>query len=121
MAVLVLPTDVGFIHFDFAHELGKSSVFHRRANAMAHIPSRSVVPTPDLAMDLQSTDALFALRHQVNDLEPSTERIVGIFKHGLSNDREPIAVPPATLFRLADPMKRLGIQLVDFFILTART
>jgi hypothetical protein len=121
MAVLVLASDIGFIHFDFAHELGKSSVLHRRTNAVAHIPSRSIVPTPDLAMDLQSADSLFALRHQVDDLKPSSERIVGIFKHGLADHGEPIAVPSATLFRLADPMKRLGLQLVDFFILTART
>ena len=61
MAVLVLATDVGFINFDFAHELPESSVLHRRTNAMAHIPGRAVVPAPDLPVDLQGADSLLAL------------------------------------------------------------
>ncbi len=88
---------------------------------MAHIPGRAVVATPDMAMDLQCADAFLGLRHQIDDLEPGAERIVRILEHGFANDGKAIAVASAAFLRLADPVKRLAFQFVDFFILTART
>jgi len=120
MAILILATNVRFIDFHFAHQLRKSAVLHRRSNAMAHIPGRAVVAAPDLAMNLQRADTLLALGHEIDDLEPGTDWVVGILKDGFCNDRKPIAVPSATVFRFADPVKRLGLQFVDLHVLTAR-
>ncbi|MEP6890305.1 MAG: adenylate/guanylate cyclase domain-containing protein [Nitrospirota bacterium] len=120
MAILILATNVRFIDFHFAHQLRKSAVLHRRSNAMAHIPGRAVDAAPDLAMSLQRADTLLALGHEIDDLEPGTDWVVGILKDGFCNDRKPIAVPSATVFRFADPVKRLGLQFVDLHVLTAR-
>ena len=121
MAVFIPAPDVCFIDFNFAHQFRKSSVLHRRPDAMAHIPRGAVVPAPDLAMNLQGTDAFLGLSHQVDDLEPRAERVVGIFKYGLGNDRKPVAISSAAIFAFADPMKRLGFQFVHFLVVTART
>ena len=120
MPVLILAADVSFIHFYLTHQLGKASILHRGADAMAHIPSRAVVAASDLAMDLQGADPLLALGHQVNDLEPSPKRIVGILEHGAGNDREAIAVPSATSRIFTDPVKWASLQGIDFRALTAR-
>lgn len=118
--VLILAADIGFIDFDFAHELAESSVLHRRSDAMAHIPGRPVVAAADLPMDLQGADPLLTLRHQVDHLEPDRQGIVRVLENGLANDGEAIAVPSAALFAFADPMKRLALQCVHFLVLATR-
>src|SRR6266852_2015306 len=70
-------------------------IAHCGADAMEHVPSRAVIATADLPMNLQSRDPFFALAHQVDDLEPSLERIVGILEDRLGNDAEAIARPLA--------------------------
>ena len=120
MAVLILAADIGLIYFDFAHELAKSAVLHRRTDAMAHIPGCAVVSAPDLAMNLQGTDTLLALRHQVNNLEPGPERIVGILEHGSRDYREAVAVPSAAIFVLTYPVKWAGFERIDFCAMAAR-
>lgn len=118
--VLILTADIGFVYFHFAHKLGKASVLHRGSDPVAHIPGRFIGPAADLALNLQSTDALLALGHEVNDLEPDAKVIVGILKDGLGNDREPIAVPSTAVFALADPMKWLGLQFIDLLVVATR-
>ena len=120
MLVRVFAANIGFIYFHFAQQLRKASVFHGRPNAMAHIPGRPVVAGPDLTMDLQGADALLALGHQVNDLEPGPKRIVGVLENGLADHGEAVAVPSAALFAFADPVKRLALEGVDLLILATR-
>jgi len=119
MPVLVPAADIGFIHFHFAHQLGERTILHGRPNPMAHIPGRAVVAASDLAMDLQGTDAFLALRHQVNDLKPRSQWIVGVLKDRLGDDREPIAITSAAGLGLAHPMKRLALQFIDFGVVAA--
>ena len=71
-------------------------------------------------MDLQRANPLLALRHQINDLKPRPQGIVGVFEHRFGNDREPVAVPSATGGLLADPMEWTGFQRIHFLALAAR-
>lgn len=120
VAVFILAADVGFINLHFAHKLSKAPIFHRRSDSVAHIPGRPVVAAADLPMDLQGTDALLALGHQVNDLEPDPQGIVGILKDGFGQNGEAVAIPPAAILMFADPMKRAGLQDIHLGILAAR-
>lgn len=120
MAILVFAADIGFVYFDFAHQLRKARILHRGPNAMAHIPSRPVVAAPDLAMDLHGADALLALGHQINDLEPRPQRVVGVLKNGFCNDREAIAVSSAALLTFTGPVKRAGLERIDLGAMATR-
>ena len=120
MPVLIPSADVRFVNFHFTHELAESAILHGCSDAMAHIPGRAVVTAPDLAVNLQGTDPLLALGHQVDDLEPGTKRVVGILEYGARNDREAVAVPSTATRVLADPVKRASFQRIDFRALTAR-
>src|SRR5439155_25618309 len=81
VAVFILSADVSFVNLNFAHEFSKSVVLHGSADSVAHIPSCPVVTATDLAVNLTRADSLLALSHQVNDLEPSAQRIVGIVEN----------------------------------------
>src|SRR5262249_31366575 len=59
-------------------------------------------------------------QHQVSNLKPGSQWIVGILKDGLSNDRKSVAVPSATLLTLADPMKRTALHSKYLGIVAAR-
>jgi hypothetical protein len=117
MAVLVLTADVGFINFDFAKKLSEVGILHRGPDAYAHIPSRPVVTASNLAMDLKRADSLFALGHQINDLKPSSQGVVGVFEDGFADNREPVAV---LLADPALPVPRLEVQLVNPRIFATR-
>jgi hypothetical protein len=112
MAIYILPAYESFIYLDFSHEFRETFILHCRSDAVTHIPSGSIVSAPDLPMNLQSADTLLALRHQVNHLEPSTERIVGVLENGLGYDGEAIAVFTAAILVLADPVKRASFKLI---------
>jgi len=120
MLIAFFAAHVRFVNFDFAHELGKAAVSHSRPNPVAHIPSRPVVAAANLPMDLKGTNSLLALGHQVNDLEPSPQRIVSVLKNGLGDDREAIAVFTAAILVLADPVKWAGFKLIDLWAIAAR-
>lgn len=121
MAVKVSATDKGFINLHFPHQLRKASVFHRRTNAMAHIPGGLIGSASDDSLDLQGADALLALQHQVDHLKPRLERVVRVLKNCLADDRKAIAVPTATRLGFADPMKWASLQGIHFVIVAART
>jgi len=120
MAILRFAANKGFIDFDLAYQLRKVAALHGCSNPVAHIPGRPIVAAPNLAMDLQGTNALLALGHQVNDLKPRPQGVIGILKDGLGNDRKPIPIPSAAIFMFAYPMKWAGLQCIDFLALTAR-
>ena len=121
MTILVLAADVGFVNFNLAYQFPKTSVLHRRSNAMAHVPGGLISPAPDHSLNLQGADSLLTLKHHVDDLKPLGERAVRVLKNRLADDRETIAVSSAARFSFADPMKRAGLQCIHFLIVAART
>ena len=120
MTVLVFAADVGFINFDFPHQLLKASMLHRRTNAMAHIPGCPIVATSDLAMNLQGTNAFLALHHQIDDLEPRAQRIVCVLKDSFRNDRESVAVRATAILRFTDPVKGTRFQFIHLLTAACR-
>ena len=121
MLVRILAANVGFINFHFAHEFSKATVLHGRSDAMAHIPGGPIGPAANDPLNLQGTNAFFALQHQVNHLEPGLERIVGIFKDRSRYHGKAIAVPSATRLGLTNPMKRAALERKYLGIVAART
>ena len=121
VAIAILPADIGFINFHFPQQLRKAPhpSWPHESDGTYTKPCGN--PHSDLAMDLQGADALLALRHQVNDLEPCPQRIIGILENRLGDNREAIAVPSPTLLCFADPVKRTRFQQIDFSAVAART
>ena len=116
VAVLVFSADVGLIHLDFSAQLqGISS--HRSTESMTHIPRSVIVGTgifaKDHAMDLQGADSFLADEHQVSHFEPQLQRNLCILKDGAGNDREAVAISPATVLILTDPVERAGLERID--------
>lgn len=120
MPVSVLAADKGFVYLNLAHQLGKAAVLHRGSDSVAHIPGGFIRSAADLPLDLQSADALLALRHEVDHLEPHAQVVVGVLKDGFGNDGEAIPVPSTAFLALADPVKGLGLQLIDLAIAATR-
>jgi hypothetical protein len=120
MAVFVLAPDVGLVYFNFAHELWEIGILHGRPDTMAHIPGRAVVPTSDLSVNLQGANTLLALCHQIDDLEPSTQGVIGVLENGLGDNRETVAIPTAAFLVFADPMEWAVFKLIYLFIVAAR-
>ena len=112
VAIRILTTDVSFIDFDLSEQLRKTLIEHRGADACAHIPSRPIVATANLPMNLERADSLLALSHQVDDLKPDMKRIVRVLENRLGDDREAIAVATAAVFVLTGPMKGLVFQFI---------
>lgn len=110
MAIAVFAPDVGLIDLHFSHELGKASILHGRSDAVAHIPGGSIRPTANDALNLKGTNPLLAAQHQVNDLEPRLQRVVGILKDRLRNHGKAVAVPSAAILALADPVIRTALD-----------
>lgn len=111
--VLFLAADVGFVNFDFTHQFWKLFILHRSPDALTHEPSRPIATTSDLPMDLQGTDTLLRLTHQVDDFKPDGQRIVSILENRLSNYGEAIAASLATIFIAACPIERARVERVN--------
>jgi hypothetical protein len=114
MAVTVAAADESLVHFHNAKKLAELRVFHPGPKPHAHIPSGLIGTGPDHPMDLEGADALLARQHQVQNLEPSPKRIVGVLEDRFDGNGEPIGGIPT---ELADPMEGLPIELADLGIL----
>src|SRR5450759_58087 len=108
--VLRLPADVGFINLQLPGEPFEFVVLHGAADSVAHVPRRPVGTASDHAMDLERADSFLTLAHEVDDLEPRPERVIGILEDRSNEGREAVAVLRALL---ALPRPRAA-QLVDF-------
>jgi hypothetical protein len=117
MAIVVLAADVGFINLDNAAKLIHVLFDQGRADFVAHEPSGFDRTKTHVAPDLARTHALLAGEHQVRDLEPVAERLVGVLEDRPGNDRKPIAVLGALL---ALPMPLARRQVIDSGIATTR-
>jgi hypothetical protein len=110
MLILFLAADERFVHLNDPHQLLEVGVLHRSSQAMAEIPSG--VERRRLAKEhppnLTCRNALFALEHGVENLEPSQQRNLGVLENGSSGQRETISVA-APAFRIrAFPFPRQG-------------
>lgn len=91
MLILVLPADVGFVNLDNTAQLVGPMLTEASANAVAHVERGFIRTEAHIPHDLQRTHALFANQHKVHDLEPVTERLVGVLKDRPDQNRKPIA------------------------------
>jgi hypothetical protein len=107
VAIGKLSADVGFVHFNYAHQLPELRVLQGRAQAMAHVESRLVRTSPNHAMDLKCADALFGSEHQVQNFEPYQERIFRILVNRSRDEREAIGVTAPAISVGTFPMPRL--------------
>jgi hypothetical protein len=109
MAVFVFAADVSFIHLNNATKFFE--VFNKGdAHLVAHEPSGFVATEAHVTHDLQCAHALFAGQHEMDDLEPVAERLVGVLENGPRDMGEPIASLGSALIALPTP--RLVGQLV---------
>jgi hypothetical protein len=120
MLILPLPADVGFVYLNLSHELAKSTVFHGRSDAMAHVPGSAVRPATNDALDLKGANTLLAGQHQIHDLKPGLERIVRILKDRLGNHGKAIAITTAAALALTDPVKRTALDCKHLGVIAAR-
>jgi hypothetical protein len=115
VAIAIQAADVGFIHFDNAHQLLELGVFHRGAQAMAHVPSRLVCTASDLALNLERADALLAVKDLPENLEPSLERILSVLKNRPADDAKAVV-----LAGLAEPVEWPRFQDINFVAIATR-
>ena len=100
MLVAGFAADVGFINLDDAHKLFEFVVLQRRADAVAHVPSRLVATEAHVAVDLPGADALFAGQHQMDHAKPLAQVYIRVFEDRAHKVRKPIcpALPTGRTF-----------------------
>jgi hypothetical protein len=76
---------------------------------MAHEPRGFVRAETHEAINLKGAHSLLASQHEVDDFEPVTERLVGIFENGSRDMGEPISRLRSTFGAL--PVPRIVLQL----------
>jgi hypothetical protein len=118
MPVLILAANIGLVDFNNAAEL--FDVFDKRgSDFVAHSPCRFVAPEPHVTHDLQCAHSLFGSEHEMNDLEPLAEGLVGVLEDSPGDVGEPIASLWSAMITL--PMPRIALQLSRADCTTART
>ena len=117
MAIDVFPADERFINFDDPHQLPELRVFHSSAQPHAHVPRGLIRAGSEHAMDLERADSLLRRDHQVQNLKPHEQRLLGFLEDGSCGEREPIgrAIVLAALFAL--PVPRARFALVHMIVL----
>src|SRR5665213_297018 len=103
--VLRQTADEGFVYLDDAHEFIEILIGQRRADAVAHIPSRAVRAEAHDALHLQSGNAFLAGQHHMDDAEPIAERLIRVLENRLGNVGETIIRAGGRAF-IAAPIPR---------------
>jgi hypothetical protein len=116
MFVFVFSADEGLVNLDNAAKLF-DVLDQCCSDLVAHEPRGFIGTEPHVAHDLQSAHTLFAGEHEVSDLEPVAERLVGILEDRSGDMGESIAVRGA-LFTLPMPLARF--QVIDLRIAASR-
>jgi hypothetical protein len=91
MTVAILAANIGFINLDNASKLC-FRLNQRRADFVAHAVRRLVRAKAHLPLNLQRANSFLAGQHQVYDLEPLPQRLVGVLKDRARDVREAIAL-----------------------------
>lgn len=135
VAVTIFAANERFIDFDLAHQVRKLIVLQHRADTMADVESSLVGGGPaiflKLALNLKGTHTLLALAHEVNNLKPNRQRVIGVLEYCGDQWRETIAVfliangflavrASPFLAALADPIPSAGFQPEHLVIAAAR-
>jgi hypothetical protein len=116
MLVLVLSADERLVNLDNAAEF--FDVLNESGpDLVTHEPRGFVGTEAHVAHDLEGTHSLFAGEHEMRDLEPIAQRLVGVFENRSGDMRKPIAVRGALL---ALPMPLARFEVIDLGIATAR-
>jgi hypothetical protein len=116
VSIFLFAAKKRLVNLDDPHQLLELRVFHCGAQPMAHVPSRLVRPAPDLALNLESANALLGIEHLPEHFKPDLQREFGVLTDRPASDAEAIVFA-----RLAEPMKRPRVQLVDRGIAAFRT
>jgi hypothetical protein len=116
VAVLIVSADVGFINLDNAAKLFLR-LHHCGTDFMAHQVRRIVGAEAHLPLNLKGANSFFARGHEMHDLEPVAQRLVGVLEDRSDQHREPIA---ARVALLALPMPFARAQVIDLGIAAAR-
>ena len=119
MLVLVLPTDIGFIDFDDAHELAEFLVSQSSPNAMAHMPSGAIGAEAHCPINLMGGNAFLARQHHVNDTEPVAQADVGILEDGPDQNGKAVGRALPTFHAL--PLEGHGFEFADMVGVATRT
>ena len=82
--------DEGFINFHNPHQLTKLGVLHSGAEPHADVPSGLIFAGSEHPVNLQRADALLGGEHQMENLEPHTERLFSFLENRSSLEREAI-------------------------------
>jgi hypothetical protein len=108
--IAILAADVGLIDFNNSHELLEIGIGQSRAEAVTHIPSRAVGTSAEHPVNLQCADAFFGREHQMENLEPCEQWLLGFLEDRPCRQREAIGrtVRLAALFALPVPRARLA-------------
>lgn len=119
--VAILSADVGFVHFNNAHQFTKVRVFHSGSQAHAHVPSRAVGAGAKHPMNLKRADAFLAGQHQMQGFKPRAQRHLSFLEDRFSLERKAVgrAIILAAFFTL--PVPRTRRALVDLGIVASRT
>lgn len=99
------------IDFDDAEQLTEVFVGEPGADAVRHVPGGFVRAESHVAVKLEGADALLAGQHQVNDLEPVFEGLVGVLEDGPGDVREAVSATLAA--RGALPLPLHGFERID--------
>ena len=116
MAVLVLAADIGFIDLDNAAKLVHVASI-RAVRILWPMTKRSCRNRNPCSRSIWRAHAFLAGQHQVSDLEPVPQRLVGVLKDRASDDGKAIAVLGAFL---ALPVPFARRQVIDSGVAATR-
>jgi hypothetical protein len=109
MAVLVVPSDVGFVNLDDAAEL-LNVLNEGDADFVAHEPSGLIGTEAHITVDLERGHSLFADQHQMNYAIPVFQRLVCVLKDRAGQMREAVAFIRASVALPLPIHRRDGID-----------
>src|SRR5205809_6605999 len=81
VTVTVLAADVRLVYLDDAHEPLEVRILHRGPQPVTHVPRGLVGACADLPLNLHGADALLAVEHLPEHLEPRLEGVLGVLEH----------------------------------------
>jgi len=103
--ILGETADEGFVNLNDPHELIEILIGQRRADAVAHIPSRAVRAEAHDALHLQSRNAFLAGQHRMDDAEPIAQWLIGVLENRAGDMRKAIICAGRRAF-IAAPIPR---------------